>query len=345
MNFLVVGGTGFLGGAIARAALSAGHRVTVFSRGRTASDMPEAEFVVGDRHADLSKLRGRAFDAVADTCAFEPDAVATLLDTLGNIGRYALVSSISVYSDLSAPGMDEEAATHAATAEQIAFVRGLPPDKRSSADAIEAYGPLKREAERIAIAALGDRALILRSGLLIGAGDYTDRLTYWVRRVDRGGLIAVPGDPERLVQMIDVRDAAAFIVNGLENGLGGVFNLTGKPLSMASLLDACRNVAHSDAKFEWCDESAIEAARLQPWTELPLWLPSSDESSRYMLNVGIDKALANGLQFRPLETSLWDILSWDRSRRTVPLKAGMSVDQENALLAVAGQKTKKTNSL
>jgi 2'-hydroxyisoflavone reductase len=136
MDFLVVGGTGFLGGAIARAAISAGHRVTVFSRGRTASDLPGAEFVIGDRHTDLSKLRGRKFDAVADTCAFEPDAVATLLDILGGVGYYAFVSSISVYSDLSAPGMDEEAATHAATAEQIAFVRNLPPDQRSSAAAI-----------------------------------------------------------------------------------------------------------------------------------------------------------------------------------------------------------------
>lgn len=300
--------------------------------------MPGAEFIAGDRHTDLSKLRGLIFDAVADTCAFEPDAVATLLDALGSIGHYALVSSISVYSDLSAPGMDEEAATHAATAEQIAFVRGLPPDRRSSANDIEAYGPLKREAERSAIAALGERALILRAGLLIGAGDYTDRLTYWVRKVDRGGIVAVPGDPERLVQMIDGRDAAEFIINSLENGLGGIFNLTGKPLSMESLLEACRNVARSDARFEWCDEKAIEASGLQPWTELPLWLPSSDESSRYMLQVSIDKALACGLRFRPLETSLQELLAWDRSRRYTTLKAGMSIDQENALFAMAGHK-------
>jgi 2'-hydroxyisoflavone reductase len=151
----------------------------------------------------------------------------------------------------------------------------------------------------------------------------------------------VPGDPERLLQMIDVLDAAAFIVHSLENRLAGTFNLTGKPISMASLLETCRTVAGSDAKFEWCDEKAIEASGLQPWTALPLWLPSSDESSRYMLHVSIDNALAGGLTFRPLETSLRDLLAWDRKRRTVPLKAGMSIDQENALLAAAGQKMKK----
>lgn len=338
MNVLVVGGTGFLGGAIVDEAAAAGHDVTVLSRGRHRRPLPSfVKTLVGDRHVDRSALAGQHFDVVADTCAFEPDAVLQLLDALSpEIGCYALVSSVSVYRDFSLPGIDEGAPTLLATDEQRAMARNLPPDQRASSGSYgDAYGPLKREAEIAALERLGERALILRSGLLVGAGDYTDRLTYWVRRVDQGGRVAVPGDPQRQVQLIDARDAAAFIVNCASAGLGGVYNLTGKPFSIGLLLESCRSVAGSNAELVWIAEETIKAAGVEAWTELPLWLPSSDAQYKHFLEVGTAEAFAHGLQVRPLNETLASILSWDRSRRTEPLKSGLPPAKEALLLSMA----------
>ncbi|MBF9194577.1 NAD-dependent epimerase/dehydratase family protein [Microvirga terrestris] len=337
MNVLVVGGTGFLGGAVADAALKAGHKITIFTRGQTVNPAVGAGFetIVGDRHRDLSGLRGRSFDLVVDTCAFAPEAVASLLDALSpSIGRYALVSSVSVYAGFTEPGLTEQAPASRATPEQMDLARSLPVEQRSSAASYgTAYGPLKRECELVAFERLGARALILRSGLLVGAGDYTDRLTYWVRRVDLGRPVPAPGDPKRLVQLIDVRDAARFIVEGAERGLGGIFNLIGRPLPMSVLLDSCRHVAGSDARFVWCPDEAVLAAGLEPWTEVPLWLPQADEAFRHFLEIDTEKAFAHGLRTRPLGETLGNILTWDRTRRATPLKAGMPPEKEAALLA------------
>jgi 2'-hydroxyisoflavone reductase len=337
MDVLVVGGTGFLGGAVADAARAAGHTVSIFARGRTKRPAtPRADTIVGDRFGDLSSLRDRGFDLVVDTCAFSPDAVAGLLDALSPAtGRYALVSSVSAYADLSKPNMDEAAPTSRATPEQLAMAQALPADQRSSAASYgAAYGALKREAELVALSRLGDRALILRAGLLVGAGDYTDRLTYWVRRIDRGGTIPLPGDPGRRVQLIDVRDAAAFIVTAGEKGVSGIFNLTGRPVSMAAVFDVCREITASDARFVWRPEADILAAGLAPWSEVPLWLPSSDAASRHLLEISTDKAFAAGLKVRPLQETLRNILDWDRTRRATPLKAGMPPEKEARLLAL-----------
>ena len=338
MKVLVVGGTGFLGGAIVDEAIAAGHDVTVFSRGRHRRRMPNSvKTLIGDRYGDISALEGRRFDLVADTCAFAPDTVLRLLDSLSSdIGCYALVSSASVYDDFSLPGIDEDSPTSRATDEQLAMVQNLPFDQRSGADAYgDAYGPLKREAEIAALDRLGDRAFILRSGLLAGAGDYTDRLTYWVRRIDQGGRVAAPGDPQRLVQLIDVRDAATFIIAGASRGLKGIFNLTGQPLSMAFLLESCRSVTGSNAELVWIAEETINAAGIEAWTEVPLWLPSSDVQSKYFLEISAAKAFAHDLQVRPLDETLISILSWDRTRRTEPLKSGLPPLKETLLLSKA----------
>lgn len=337
MNVLVVGGTGFLGGAVVNAAVAAGHSVTIFTRGQTANSQPPGKIAVltGDRHRDLCALQGRVFDLVVDTCAFAPDSVSSLLDTLSpEIGRYALVSSGSAYGNFSTPNIGEDAPLGRASTEQLELARSLPPEKRAGAASYGmAYGPLKRECELAAIERLGDRVTIHRAGLLVGAGDYTDRLTFWLRRVDQGGPTVAPGSPDRLVQLIDVRDAARFIIETGVAGLGGAFNLTGRPLSMSSLLESCRRVAKSDARFVWRSDEDILAANLEPWSEVPLWLPYSNETFRYFLELDVEKAFAHGLCVRPLDETLSDILAWDRLRRATPLKAGMPPGKEASLLS------------
>lgn len=335
MKILVVGGTGFLGGAVVEAARLSGHEVAVFTRGKTARALPPGvEVIVGDRHGDLSALSGRSFDLVVDTCAYAPDAVAGLLDALGpGIGRYALVSSISAYEAFREPGVHEDSPTSRATPEQLEHARALPPEQRSSARSYgDAYGAMKRECELAAFDRLGERVLAVRAGLLVGAGDYSDRLTYWVRRVDQGGLVACPGDPARLVQVIDVRDIARWIVDAAARGVGGAFNVTSRPFAMEALLEGCRRVAGSNARFRWIPDDRILAAGLTPWIEVPLWMPKTNKDLRYILDVAVDKAFGEGLTTRPLEETLANILDWDRSRRDVSLEAGLSRDKEAALL-------------
>lgn len=334
MDVLVVGGTGFLGGAMTDAAAAAGHRVAVLTRGETERALPAGvQTLVADRHGDLFVLTGKSFDLVIDTCAYTPDAVARLLDVVGSRARYALVSSISVYADFSEPGRTGQAPVTRATDEQRLTTLALPPGQRSGAAALgPMYGPMKRECELEAIGRLGDRALILRVGLLVGAGDYTDRFTYWVRRIDGGGTVPCPGDPARPVQVIDVRDVAAWTLHAAENEIGGVFNVTGRPVPMAALLDTCRRVAGSDANVVWVREEDVLAAGLSPWTEVPLWMPRSNDAFRHILEVGVDKAFAEGLRTRPLHETVEQVLAWDRARRDQPLKAGMPADKEAALL-------------
>ena len=68
MHLLILGGTGFIGPHQVRYALSRGHKVTVFNRGRRPDDFPpEVEELVGDRNTgDLKSLEGKTWDACID---------------------------------------------------------------------------------------------------------------------------------------------------------------------------------------------------------------------------------------------------------------------------------------
>ena len=330
---LVVGGTGFLGGAIARAAVAAGHRVAVLSRGATGAAPEGVEAITADRHGPLDALRGRAFDHVLDTCAYAPEAVARLLDAVEVRGRYVLVSSISVYGEHARPDLLAGAPVPDATAEDLALADGLPPERRSDAAAYgEAYGRLKRACEVAAEVRLGERVTVLRAGLLVGPGDYMDRLAWWVRRIDEGGRVPAPAPPGRPVQMIDARDAAAFALRCATEGLSGTYDVTGPSMPLSRLLDAIAAVAGSDAEIVWRPEAAFEAAGVAPWTGLPLWVPAGPER-RHFLDADVSRALEAGLAPRPLEETLRDVLEWDRGRRGTPLACGIDREAEARVLA------------
>ena len=335
VKVLVVGGTGFLGSAITREAVARGDDVAVLSR-RPARDvaMPGIEILTGDRHDDLSVLRGHRFDLVFDTCGYAPDAIDHLLDALGDFdGRYVFISSASVYGDYSRPGLAEDADVPRATAEQLALTASLPLIDRAQATAYgKAYGPLKRECECVALKRLGHRALILRSGLLVGAGDYTDRLTWWLRRIDEGGRIPVPGPPDRSIQLIDVRDAAAFASLAAAKGLQSIYNVTGRPIPLATILETTARTAGTKPEFCWIDQRQVTASGIKPWTEVPLFLPADGDTYRHFFEIDVEKAHAAGLRHRPVDETLADILIWDRQRRDQPMRCGMTRAQEGTLL-------------
>ena len=335
MRVLIIGGTLFLGRRLVDAASARGHEVTTFSRGRHQSAaQPRVESLRGDRHGDVSALRGRRWDAAIDTCGYVPGAVNRIMDVLaGSIAHYTFVSSVSVYAEYPPAGIDERAPVATITSDELREAEEIATGARATARTYgEMYGALKALCEEAAEKRMPGAVLNVRPGLIVGPDDYTDRFTYWVKRVAEGGQVLAPGRPERRVRVIDARDLAEWIVRMVEGGQHGVFNATGAEdgLSFGRMLEACRRVSGSDARFSWTDDAFLLSHGVQPWSELPLWIPPEDNG---IFEVRNDKAIAAGLTFRALDTTVRDTLAWDRMRGgDVPSKAGLSRDRERELL-------------
>ena len=301
MKLLILGGTKFLGRHTVDAARAAGHDVTIFTRGQTNPDLfPEVEHLQGDRDGDLGALDGRRWDGVVDTSGYVPRIVRQSAERLDDaVDRYVFVSSISVYDDFSKP-MDES--TPVAQLEDPA-----------TEEIMENYGALKAACETVVDEVYGDRGASVRAGLIVGPYDPTDRFTYWPRRIADGGDVLGPGDPSAPVQFVDARDLGSWLVQLALAGPGGVFNATGpaEPLTFADFLRRAAAAIGSDARFVWIDEQRVLEADVQPWTELPLWLPGDEYAG--MARSDTRRARGAGLTFRPLEETVADTLAWDRT--------------------------------
>jgi nucleoside-diphosphate-sugar epimerase len=299
VRLLVLGGTVFLGRAVVEAALTGGHAVTTFTRGRTNPDLfPAAERLHGDRDGDLAPLEGREWDAVVDTSGFVPRVVRQSAYLLhGRVGRYVFVSSVSAYADVRTPPRED------------APLAGPP----TSEDVMKDYGALKAACEDVVRDVFGEAATIVRPGLIVGPHDPTGRFTYWPRRIADGGRVLAPGPPEAPVQVIDARDLGAWLVRLAGAGPGGAFNAVGpaEPLTLGGMLDEMRTVIGSDAVLAWVDGEKLVEAGVEPWSDLPLWLPGDEHAG--MMRAPLDLALAAGLSLRPLAGTVLDTLAWDRS--------------------------------
>lgn len=336
VNILIVGGTLFLGRRLVEAARARGHQITTFTRGRhNAGIHADVEGLHGDRNSDVSALRGRRWDAAIDTCGYVPVGVTRVIDAVGSVQlpHYTFVSSVSAYAEHPATGSDESAPLATITPDQVKEAEEMATGVRATARTYgELYGGLKAACERAAEERMPGRVLNVRPGLIVGPDDYSDRFTYWVRRVSEGGDVLAPGRPSRRVRVIDARDLAEWIIRMVEDRVTGVFNATGAEdgLTFSRMLDVCRDASGSDARLTWIDEAFLLERGVQPWSELPLWIPDADNGIFEARN---DKAIANGLTFRPLGTTARDTLEWDRVRRgDEPMKAGLSRDRERDLL-------------
>ncbi len=296
MTILVLGGTGFIGPHMVRHAMSRGHTVTLFNRGRTNPHLfPELEKLVGDRDGDLAALEGRRFDAVIDNSGFVPRHVRDSAELLADSGRYLFVSSISAYKDLAPDGITEHYEVGRLEDPTVEEVTG------------QTYGPLKALCEEAVQEVFGDRANIVRPGYIVGPGDPTDRWTYWPVRVSMGGDMLVPGTPEDPVQFIDARDLGSWMVGMLENRVGGVFNAVGpvQPLNMGSMLETCREVTGGDAVFHWADADFIQERNVF----FPIWNPTTGDFGGAH-RVDISRAIATGYASRPVAETVRDTLEW-----------------------------------
>jgi 2'-hydroxyisoflavone reductase len=323
MRILFIGGTRFVGRHLSEMAVAAGHDVTVFHRGSTGKgEIEAAEEVLGDRDGGLDALQGREFDTVVDTSGYFPRVVKASAQMFADAAeRYVFVSSLSAYSDDRTPGQDESGPL------------GTIDDPTIEEITEESYGPLKVLCEQEVEAAFPGRALILRWGLMVGPLDYTDRFTYWPRRVAAGGEVLAPGPPDQPVQFADGRDVAAFMLSAIERRVTGIFNVHGpeEPLTFQELLEICRNVSGSDAEFVWADPEFLLEQNVEPWSDLPIWIPG-EETAGFMQR-SMRKALGQGLVLRPVADTVRDTLAWDADRGTPDLVGGLTREREAEVLA------------
>src|SRR5512133_1631884 len=297
-RILILGGTGFLGPAIVEMARARGHALTLFNRGKTRPDLfPEIEKLHGDRDGKLDALAEKSWDAVIDTSGYVPRIVRMSADLLApRVERYVFISSISAYREDVKPGADEGA--------PLATI-GDPKNEDVRAN----YGALKALSEQAAEKAMPGRVAAVRPGLIVGPGDPTDRFTYWPVRLDRGGDVLAPGDGRDPVQVIDVRDLAAWLVALVERGDTGTYNAVG-PAKPATMSDLLRSVgegtgAKAKASLVWVPWPILEKQRVSPWTDLPVWIPAGQPESG-MAAVSTARAIAKGLVFRPLAETAKD---------------------------------------
>src|SRR5438128_5819804 len=276
LRILILGGTGFTGPYQVRYALSRGHKVTTFNRGKThPGELPnEVEQLVGDRNGKLDALKDRQWDVAIDNPTTLPAWVRDAAQVLkGNVERYVFVSTISVYADTS-KGVDETA--------PLAKYDGSDPFKETleamKASGYKTYGPLKALSEQEAEKWFPGKTLIVRPGLIVGPRDETDRFTYRPVRIDRGGEVLAPGAPTDPVQFIDARDLAEWTIREVQNRETGIYTATGpaKPLGIGGMLDGIKGALKSDAKFTWVSEEFLSEQKVQPWSDMPVWTGKDD---------------------------------------------------------------------
>ena len=340
LDILILGGTGFTGPHQVRYAVERGHRVTVFNRGQREADLPAAvEHLRGDRNepGGLDALRGnRRWDVVIDNPTTLPhwvrDAGQILRD---RTNQYVFISTISVYADVSRAGMDENTA--------LAQYDGTDPLSETMASYRERggalYGPLKAASEREAERWFPGKTTVIRPGLIVGPGDESDRFTYWPVRIARGGTVMAPGAPEDPVQIIDARDIAEWTIRMVEAGTTGIFNATGPraPLSIAEMLYGIRASQSGDnvVDFEWVPQEFLAEHEVRGWSHMPVWVARRPDNAGFA-RVSIERAVAQGLTFRPLAVTARDTLDWFQTlpaERQAQMRAGLPAEKEAEVLA------------
>ncbi|MFF7735018.1 NAD-dependent epimerase/dehydratase family protein [Streptomyces sp. NPDC007984] len=302
MRLLMLGGTEFVGRAVVEAARGRGWDVTVFHRGRHDAP-PGVRSLLGDRTAPggLAALADDAgdWDVVVDTWSAAPRAVRDTARLLrGRAGRYVYVSSCSVYDWAPPAGYDEDAP----------LVEG------ASADAEQtAYPQDKRGGERAVLDAFGaERSVLVRSGLILGPYENIGRLPWWLGRTARGGPVLAPGPRELPLQYVDVRDLAEWLLLAAERGLSGPYNLVSPQghATMGTLLEACARVTGGTAELRWIEPGVILEAGIEPWTELPVWVPPGSDLHDALHSADVSRAVGAGLVCRPVEETVADTWRW-----------------------------------
>jgi 2'-hydroxyisoflavone reductase len=331
VRLLFIGGTRYVGSKMVEAAIARGHEVALFNRGQTNPDrFPGCERFVGDRTGDLSVLQGREWDAVVDVCGYWPRAVRPVCNALRDwVGRYVFISTISVYSDESPDGLTEETG--------VLLENG---DPEATELKMEMYGGLKVLCEREVSSCFGDRALIVRPGLVIGPGDHSDRFTYWPRKFMRPGPFLAPDCRDMAVQVIDGRDLGEFAVLATEQRLSGEYHVAGPTpaMTLGEFIEKGERAGGGVAEPVWAPCARLDQQGVKPWTDLPLVTSLTGERSP-LSTVDNGKATAAGLRLRPIEETIADTIDWWKTERegSEP-RWGISDERERELIELCKEK-------
>lgn len=325
MRVLFIGGTQFVGRHMVAAVLGKGHEVTLFNRGKTNADLfPEAEKLRGDRDGRLDPLKSRNWDVVVDVNGYVPRLVrdsAALLQ--GSVGQYIFVSTGSVY-DMPKMGVYADESASLEVLEDETTEEWMSP----------AYGGLKVLCENVVMELYPEDHLILRLGVVAGPHDPTDRITYWITRVAKGGEMIVPGAPDLPIQFIDARDLADFTLIGIEKKLTGIYNTSGNSVTWDHFLNACKDASRSEVSYTWIDDGQFFMDNLdmeaKKFGVVPMAVPSELAHIRTMKS---DKALTDGMVFRSVLNTARDVMAWDKTRPADEQRvAGLTLEQEKELL-------------
>lgn len=326
MRLLVLGGTHHVGRAVVESALARGDDVTTLTRGVSGPPASGANARYADRtdpDALRSVLGDDTWDAVIDTWSFAPRVVrdsATLLS--GRASHYGYVSSRSVYQWPIPSRADESAPVVEANA-----------NSDESAD----YAAAKRGGELAVVEYFDGPSVLARAGLILGPYESVGRMPWWLRRIERGGDVLAPGPRDRPLQYIDCRDLANWMLHAADEGISGAFNSVSKPgqATMESLLNACVAAIGSAANLVWVDPEVIEAAGIEGWTELPVWMPPDGEGAS-LHDGDVSAIYATGLVCRPVEETVADTWAWLRAEGDPPpgrIRHGLDPAREREVLA------------
>ncbi len=323
MRILVLGGSVFLSRAVAAYAAERGHDVTVACRGSSGSVPEGVRHMAVDRSAGLpEELVSQQYDAVVDVARTPSWVRAAVAAWPG--AHWTFVSTISAYADGATPGgRPGTLALHEPETRDLDL-----------AEHPEAYGPMKVACEQ-AVLDGAETALVVRPGLIVGPGDPTGRFTYWPARLAEAGgdePVLAGGSPDALVQVIDVRDLAAWIVASIQAGRTGVLDGVGPAVRAQDLLGQVAAGVGATPRWAWADDAALGTAGVEPWMgprSLPLWLPRPAYDG--MLAHDWTPSHDAGLRVRPLAETAADTLAWLRATPDAAL-TGLTRDEEREVL-------------
>jgi len=328
LRILILGGTGFIGPHQVEYALGRGHTVTLFNRGVTNPDLfPEVENLIGDRNDNLESLKGREWDVVIDNPSMDPAWVRLSAEVLkDSVQQYLFISTLSVFADDGVVDQDENGVVAEYDEEAEEAITG------------SAYGGRKILCERAAEATFPGRTTVVRPGVITGPGDPTMRFPYWPVRVDRGGEVLVPGEYSDPVQWIDARDLAEFAISLCERSVYGIFNTCGpgqEPYPIGPMLEEIRDALAAEATFTWVAEDFLREEEVLRQVDglgsTTVRVPELEGYNQY----NVDKAVAEGLTFRPIGVTGRDTLDWYKStpEEDRPRGGTLSPEREAEVLA------------
>ena len=332
MRLLVLGGTIFVGYAVAAEGVRRGHDVVCAARGESGSVPDGATLVKVDRDADdgLSSLPDGRFDAVVDLSPLSFPWVRRALDVLGSrTSHWTFVSTVNVYADLLTPDQTATAPLlpalerHATRDDMMAL----------GEDGVGLYGGIKVASENAVRDAMGDAAFVVRPGLVTGSWDRSDRFGYWPGRFARGGRVLVP-ESRQSVQIIDVKDLARWIVDAGEKGVTGTYDAAGPTRPTVTMIEEIAAAVGFDGEIVTASTEQLVAAEVNPWggeRSLPLWLPPGYEG---VTTHDPAPSIEAGMPVRPFAEAVADALERERELGLDrPRRAGLSLAEEEEVLA------------